>query len=143
MQWWWKCCTKQKAIILDSPTFAPFAHFSHIRFAIGGYILLSDCFNFNWRLRSVSESMMIVTVGMLPKTYKYKWISLEAFLEKAITNSWISLNTTWSATEMMNCIAEKSIFCQFEQIQPTNPIELKQPKDNNKKSKVGRKKTLL
>ena len=36
---------------------------------------------------------------------------------------------------MMNCNAEKSIFCRFEQIQSTIPIELEQPKDNKTKMK--------
>ena len=44
---------------------------------------------------------------------------------------------------MRNYIAEKSIFCQFEQIQLTIPIELQQQKDNNKKVSCGEKKTLL
>ena len=43
---------------------------------------------------------------------------------------------------MMNCNAEKSIICIFEQIQSTIPIELEQQK-TTKKSKVGQKKTLL
>ena len=44
---------------------------------------------------------------------------------------------------MMKRIAEKSIFCRFEQIQSTNRIELKQPKDNNKKVNLGKKTLLL
>ena len=44
---------------------------------------------------------------------------------------------------MMNCIAEKSIFCRFQQIQSTNPIELKQPKNNNKQVNLGEKTLLL
>ena len=48
---------------------------------------------------------------------------------------------TWRATEMMNCIAEKSIFRWFEQIQSTNPIELEKSNNYNKRSKFGRKKT--
>ena len=41
---------------------------------------------------------------------------------------------------MMTYIAEKSIFRRFEQIQSTNPIELKQPKENNKKVNFGERK---
>ena len=44
---------------------------------------------------------------------------------------------------MRNYIDEKSIFCRFEQIQSTIPIELQQQKDNNKKVSCGEKKTLL
>ena len=47
---------------------------------------------------------------------------------------------TRRAIEMMNCIAKKSIFCRFDQIQSTNPTELKQPKDNNKKVNMVEKK---
>ena len=43
---------------------------------------------------------------------------------------------------MRNYIDEKSIFCRFEQIQSTIPIELEQQK-TTKQSKVGKKKTLL